>query len=339
MQLLETITVEHQQEQKKLEFYHGDLAAIPAHLSVDVLVVSAYPNRYAPVSGTLVGALHHKGVNISALAAEKAVDLRSNFSCWLSKDIPSQPFRKVLCFEPLYKGNPAEVVGEIFQSLMPFVFSQPPITRLAMPIVGTGNQGFPVESMLEPLVTAAVHWLSLGLPVKTIRLVEYQREKAEAVLPLFQALKRKLEAPQTTATTHPYTYDLFLSYSRKNTEVIRNVEAMFKKLAPSMRIFLDTQDLDTGMAWQQELYQALDDCRMVMAFLSPTYIASKVCKEEFNIGLFRHRDATEAVLFPVFLFDTELPTYMKLIQFDDCREGNLQKLETICKKVCHLLGY
>jgi hypothetical protein len=41
-----------------------------------------------------------------------------------------------------------------------------------------------------------------------------------------------------------------------------------------------------------------------------------VCKEEFNIALFRHRESEGGVLLPIYLYTAELPTYMKLIQYE-----------------------
>ena len=84
-----------------------------------------------------------------------------------------------------------------------------------------------------------------------------------------------------------------------------------------------------GAAWQQRLFEALDDCRKVIALLSPGYLSSKVCKEEYNIALFRHRESRDGVLLPVYLRTTELPTYMKLIQFEDAREGEPAQLTAV----------
>src|SRR5690606_38675309 len=90
-----------------------------------VLVVSAFPNNYMPTARTLIGALHAHGVSIRELARNKAIDLRENFSCWLSASIvtsdPGIQFERVLCFEPRLRGEPGEFVADVFQSLMPFV--------------------------------------------------------------------------------------------------------------------------------------------------------------------------------------------------------------------------
>jgi len=58
---------------------------------------------------------------------------------------------------------------------------------------------------------------------------------------------------------------------------------------------------------------------------------------QVNIAIFRHRDAKEPVLLPIYLYSSELPTYMKLMQFIDCREANEEKLKYACKQIIQFL--
>src|SRR4051794_30552377 len=127
MKLLDRIVIPSNSGERTVELYHGDLTDTPRQHAVDVLVVSAFHNVYSPTAGTLIGALNDKGISVRALAKSKAIDMRDQFSCWMSseieEDIPGIAFKRILCFEPLAKGNPSEVVGDIFQSLMPFVYA------------------------------------------------------------------------------------------------------------------------------------------------------------------------------------------------------------------------
>lgn len=334
MQKLDSITVLHGDEERYIELHEGDLTAMREE--VDVLIVSSFPDHYEPTPGTLVASLSQKNISLADLAKDKAVDLRQAFSCWMSNiitsDDPDIQFRRILCFEPYTRGHPTEVVGDIFQSLMPFVHGNPPITSIAMPLVATGNQNVPLVDMLEPLLDAAAHWLALGLPVKTLKIVEIDRLKAAELKGAFAVLKRAYTG-SVIKKKQKFKYDVFISYSHDNTEEVHALTGELKKLRPDLRIFLDSSELKTGMAWQQELYENLDDCRKVIAVYSPTYLTSKVCKEEFNIAVFRHRDSEEGVLLPIYLYDADLPTYMKLIQFTDCREGDMNLVREACRGV------
>jgi hypothetical protein len=108
MRLLETLFVRGDPG-KKVELYQGDLSALEPAEAIDLLVVSAFPNDYIPTPSSLIGALYQKGLSVAALANNKEEDLRDNFSCWLSKEIKFQKrelhFRRLLCFEPLIRGN------------------------------------------------------------------------------------------------------------------------------------------------------------------------------------------------------------------------------------------
>src|SRR5579863_3166235 len=100
MKLLDQLTVHHKSGERYIELFQGDLTSMPPEEAVDILVVSAFPNIYTPVPGTLIGALNTKGVSVKSLAGSKALDLRKNYSCWLSQEIkstaPGIAFRQIL---------------------------------------------------------------------------------------------------------------------------------------------------------------------------------------------------------------------------------------------------
>jgi hypothetical protein len=336
MHLLDSLIVDGD---KHIEIYQGDLTDMAPDEAVDVLVASAFPNSYLPLPGTLIAALDKKGISLRELASRKAFDLRENFSCWMSEEIQStQPgiqFKRILCFEPRMRGNPAQVVGDIFQSLMPFVTGDLHITSVAMPLVATGSQRVDMLDVLEPLLEAAVHWLQIGLPLKTLKIVQYSELKAAEMKGMFAVLKRQYENVPAAepAPARPFKYDLFISYSHINAAEALFLADELRKARPDIRLFFDQRELNAGAAWQYELYEALDDCRKVITLYSPTYLSSKVCREEYNIALFRHRESEDGVLIPVYLYSTDLPTYMNLVQFIDCREGSKEKLRAACQEV------
>ena len=43
-----------------------------------------------------------------------------------------------------------------------------------------------------------------------------------------------------------------------------------------------------GINWQQMLYQSVGECRSMVALVSPSYLTSTVCNEEFNLAFARH---------------------------------------------------
>jgi hypothetical protein len=336
MRLLDALTVDYQSDERRIGIYEGDLTDLTPDEAVDVLVVSAFPNDYAPTPGSLIGALDRKGVSVHELARDKAVDLRGSLSCWMSREIdsvhPGIEFKRILCFEPLARGRPPEVVGDIFRSLGALVGDDPPIHTVAMPLVATGDQHIPVGQMIDPLLDAAVHWIAIGLPLTELKIVAHSRRMAEDLAREFSRLKKKW-SQFSLAPTEP-TYDLFVSYSHEDTRDAALMVEELQQLRPGLRVFFDRMTLDIGAAWQQEVYEAIDDSRRFLPLFSPSYLQSKICLEEFNIALHRRRDTGEEIVFPVYVYSADLPTYMRaLVNYEDCREGDVERMRAACQKL------
>jgi hypothetical protein len=130
MELIDTIIVRHQGNERRVMLFVGDLALLPEREAVDVLIVSAFPDNYIPTRTSLIGALARAGVSVADLAKKKEVDLRKFSSCWLSHPIerPGVHFRRLLCFEPGVLGKAPELVGDIFRSIVPFTTGKSPVS-------------------------------------------------------------------------------------------------------------------------------------------------------------------------------------------------------------------
>jgi uncharacterized protein len=336
MKLLDFIEIRGGQ-QKRIELYQGDLTDLSVREGFDLLIVSAFPNDYLPTPTSLIGALHRKGLSVEVLAINKDVDLRESFSCWLSKEFtpqnPGLQFRRILCFEPLFRGRPPEIVGDIFRALTPILAEKTNIKTIALPVVATGNQGYTVAEMLSPLLEAALHWLEAGLPLDCIKIFTHSHDQAQEAQQIFSDKKSKYFRSTLTSKPQIIDYDIFISYSRENASESEVMEQALRQSRPSIRIFVDRKEIDIGAGWQPEIFESLDRCHKVVAMLSPDYLGSKVCKEEFNIAWIRSRETDKDVIFPVYLYTTELPTYMKYRNYIDCREGDKSKIGEACKKL------
>jgi hypothetical protein len=336
MILLDSLSVYHGSEERRIEVYRGDLTDLTPQEAVDVLVVSAFPNDYRPTEGSLIGALYRKGISVQELAQDKAADLRQTFSCWMSHEIsslhPGIQFKRILCFEPLMRGSPPQVVGDIFRSLAPFVGGEPPVQSVAMPLVATGDYRLPVVRMIEPLLDAAVHWMAIGLPLTVLKIAVPTGAMARELKQEFVRLKPKYD--EFSLPPSQTRYDLFVSYSHIDSSDASLIVDELQHRKPNMHLFFDRMTLDQGAAWQQEVYEGIDASRRFLAMLSPGYLSSKICLEEFNIALHRRRDTGEEIVFPIYLYSARLPTYMRaLASYEDCREGDAGKLRQACQKL------
>ena len=269
MEIIDAIHVEHHGVTRSINLVVGDLAKLPPEHAVDAIIVSAFPDDYVPLPGTLIAALNRKGISVGDLAEQKAVDLRQFSSCWLSEviDKPNAGFQRILCFEPAYRGKATEVVGDIFRSIIPFTTGQPPINSVAMPLVATGDQGEDRSEMLRALVDAAVHWLNTGMPLDRINIVLHSAEDMESLKQTFATVKASLKPPATHAD---YKFDAFVSYSWDNKAAVDQLINCFLSSRPNLRLFIDRLELRPGASWQQHIFESLDDARKVICMYSPS---------------------------------------------------------------------
>jgi len=340
MELLDKIDIIGR-EGKRIELYQGDLTTLRPDEAVDLLVVSAYLNDYTPTDMSLIGALYRKGLSVAELARNKANDLRHDFSCWLSHEIRSQNpelrFRRILCFEPMVRGEPPEFVGDIFRALAPILYEVPDIASIAMPIVSSGEMGYPTSAMLIPLLEASIQWMEKGLPLDCIKIVAHSDEQGREAVKVFS--QRKTMYRQSEPPSQPQVeYDVFISYARENGKEVEVFEKELNRSYPNIRIFLDRKSIDIGYSWQQQIFESLEKCRKVVIFLSSDYLNSKMCKDEYNIAWSICRDTEQEILFPLYLYSANLPAYMKSRNYLDCREGDEAKLQEASSKLLSVLG-
>lgn len=207
-----------------IQLLQGDLAAIPEEHAVDALVVSAFPDNYDPVPGTLFASLRERGLDMREVAEHKEEDERERLGCWLSQSLPRQlaarfHFDRIVCFEPRHpafvrhSGIREETIEDsvafVFRCLNNFIIPDKDserdfhIARVAMPILATGNQRVPVEAVFPRLLDAAVFWLEQGLPIQQLKIVVFRPEYVGIAKRLFERVTPRYEQRQTTRQPSP----------------------------------------------------------------------------------------------------------------------------------------
>jgi O-acetyl-ADP-ribose deacetylase (regulator of RNase III) len=331
MQPLDTIRVyRHGREPGLIQLFHGDLTAMPAGHEVKVLVVSAYPRDYWPMGGTVIGALHDKGVSVEELADDPEADLRDVFGCWLSRrfDPPSGVrAERILCFEPetrdIYQ-RPNDVVEALYQALAPFVAGRFRLNTVAMPLVSTGNVGCDDREIAVPLVGTALRWMQSGFPLDVVKLVCFRREAAQTVQEVFRELKQQ----------HAL-YDVFLSYCHQDKERVDEFLALLRERQPGLTVFCDRVTLEGGHAWRGRILDAVRSSSFFVPFYSPDYLLSVMCVDEFGTALMASQLAGRPRLFPVLLTPANgLPKIMTEIHYVDCTRGGLS---AACEQLLRLV--
>ena len=100
--------------------------------------------------------------------------------------------------------------------------------------------------------------------------------------------------------------DIFISYSRKDTEKVTTLVSSLKTLGYS--IWMDMQGVHAGEAFKSKIVAAIEKCQMVLFFSSKNSNSSKWTAQEIAIA------ADEGLeIIPIRLDDCE---YMKSVKFD-----------------------
>jgi hypothetical protein len=317
----------------RIQLCRGDLAKLEPSDGVDVLVVSAYPNNYRPTSTSVIGALDRRGLSVEALAADKYVDLRTTTSCWLSQPVdPAVGFRQLLCFEPRMGALAAESVGDIFRALVPFVDPNTRTQSVAMPLLATGDMGRSPEEMITAILQAGAQWMETGLPLASLQIVLSEHSPdVQLTMGVFDRWSSEHVHTRSRADSTHRPTEIFVSYAHADgARAVDFLRSAITEQLPEASLFVDQLDIEVGSAWQQKIYDALNQCRRVVAVLTPGYLRSKVCQEEMNIARIRELDGGESVLFPVYALTAELPAHYRVLNYVDCREMDSRLIGEAC---------
>lgn len=223
---LGTISVDHPGSgSREVEAFQGSVTDMPGH-PVDFLVVSALPNDYAPIPGSLIGALDSAGVSVAALAANKAVDYRPKMPCWISQPIGPNPnpgitFQRILVYEP---ANPsttaARMLIDVFRAIKCFAGGQ--ATSVAMPLVSTGSGGADYREIFRMSICQGLHFAGRqDLDLTKVHVVNYNGGWQSHVQSDFDAIKGNYNALGSNSNPHmPGAYSMYAAKALAHTPVI-----------------------------------------------------------------------------------------------------------------------
>jgi hypothetical protein len=327
--LIDSVDILDGSTTRRIALYEGDLTEIPKEHRADILVVSAFPNDYAPTSTSLIGSLYKRGLSVDDLAEVKAHDLRATCGFWLSKPIEGAAaalnIGRIACFEPLMLGSPGSIVGDLFRGLFPFLDDRKDQV-VAMPVLAAGDQESPSGEMLSSILDAASRWLARGLAISELMIVERAPDRVPALARTMADFKRKM-AVSNINPSHSAKYDVFLSFSRNDAKAADFVRAELEKREDTKKVFDFRIAIEKGKSWQEELDRAIGSSRCIVSIMSPSYFSSPECKEELMQARLRNKRSNYSCLFPIYWCDGDLDLWIQAINYADCREADFRKLK------------
>lgn len=231
-QLLTAVGFDSTYGYKRVEVRHGDITNLSN--DYDVLVISAFSGDYEPTPGSLMGSLF-KSLNLSVknLACTPYLDFRKPLSTWISKELDGFPFSRILCVEIIGSELPIQEVFEnLFATIALLQSKGIKIQSIAMPLLGSGEQGIPRLKIIGALMPLCKEALSGSPHLKSITFAERKLEKAKEVdIAINEHLGRKeLILPK----------DKIMESLRDD---ILNLSSQATHNNPKTKLFLEIQDV------------------------------------------------------------------------------------------------
>jgi hypothetical protein len=170
---------------KTIEIHHDDLTKLPWH--TDVLVISAFRGGYSPVPNTLIEALLlNQSIEISRLAEDKLYDFRDTLSAWVSQPLQGKSYSYIVCLEGMFEshhntGNIESHLEDLLAVLAVMQHKGIKIENIALPFLGTGNQGIPLDQLVPTLIKKSKELLETIHSVNTLYFVHPKLAHVEHV--------------------------------------------------------------------------------------------------------------------------------------------------------------
>eukprot|EP00795_Rhopilema_esculentum_P000773 gene772-10502_t len=131
----------------EIQLCFGSVTKLEKKEKVDVLMVSAFPDIYAPNPASVIGALYTDlGISVEDLAKDKEEDLRRLLSCWWSKPLPDDcSFGRILCFEGCFKRQVRSpvIVKDAFKALVSICKNND--IKVMTPLLTSSNKEHPIN--------------------------------------------------------------------------------------------------------------------------------------------------------------------------------------------------
>lgn len=269
-------------QKKTLRVVLGDLC--DAEGRYDVVVCSAFRDNYRPTRGTLVGALwERRGISVTELAREPELDLKA-MGCWLSRELEGT-FRRIACVELLtYQKRHDQrlfcsaLLKGAFSTLR-FVLEQAdlrgiPVSRVALPLLGTGNQKLAVADIAGPLINQCLRALET---VEGLECITFYERRLDRLMELTGMLEQMVHPPERLPC------QVFISYSHYQLEQAARIRQILERRG--LRCWMAPGSIPTGSDYSREIPVVLHEVRVLVLLLTPEAEFSNWVHKEVAIAI------------------------------------------------------
>lgn len=159
---------------RTFELFFGDIIDLEG--SIDLLVVSVNRQNYYPTANSVIGTLHRQlSIDVGQLARRPARDFRAALSCWVSKRLTGQPFKRLLCVEVNHSSDSEQTIRRVFSNVFATIAALEAknyhIKTIAMPLLATGRGRHEPEMVMRAMLNHALQALEHSVKLRQINFV------------------------------------------------------------------------------------------------------------------------------------------------------------------------
>lgn len=278
--LYEEIICLKEGKKKILRVVQGDLCEETD--DVDLVICSAYKNRYYPTGNSVIGSLFwDKNISVDMLSETPFIDMRDN-GFWLSEEVDSN-FKRIGCLELLEYGddkkNPAIILKSKF-STMRYVLEQAAlnsisVAKVAIPLVGAGEEGIELPYIASVLFQQMELALKGIDEVEEITIYEKKEEKAKEIKEIFESMRDINEETEEQ--------QIFISYSSMQSGEAHCIKEVIERMG--YKCWIAPECIPIGSNYLREIPTALKRVQVVVLLLTQEAELSVWVKKEVATAL------------------------------------------------------
>ena len=256
-------------DNKTIKIINGDMTE--SNEEYDIVFCSAFKGDYTPIPRTLIYALlRNKKINVEKLSENKEIDL-SQFGGWLSKEIDNSNFKRLGCIEilsfqefvqSLYGEKILKIDRILSQSFMTLSylvqqasFSNIPVKKIALPILGAGNQEIELEYIIPPLLAQSLSLLKTIETLEEITFYELNEEVANKLVSCITSTLNVTEKP-----------DVFISYSTKNQSMADEIASILRD--NNIKFWMAPNSIPSTSNYLKEISKAIANVSILLLVLT-----------------------------------------------------------------------
>lgn len=295
MQALTEQTISTSFGEKSIAVFARDIATVDE--PIDVMAVSSFYRSYTPVRGTMLGAMHMKGISVADLSKSPEIDLREQCNIWLSHAIEGcdLPITRIGCIEmsPLrldpeaWHDHETEIISSLqayFHMLQIASLSGIKTETVGFPILGAGNQNVDPTFITIPTINECFKCLRTDENVKRICIISYNQSQAfrfaRTLEDSYAALRDSRLRDESAATSEKRPL-VFISYSSTDKNIADNLCAKLE--AAGMRVWYAPRDIHSR-DYASAIVDAISQCTHFVVILSRNSLRSHHVLNEIDLA-------------------------------------------------------